>query len=91
MTIGLTTILTGDVQDLDKNAKERVEAIQGARMRKDDEMEVARTSIEKGVIFLDAYLGSLTKSGLNLKKYSANINQEQNGGGIIYKLILKKI
>jgi len=89
--ISLITHITELNQNLDEDAQKRVGTIKGALVRKNDEMEVAETSMTRGAVFLDAYLGLLTENGLNLKEYSTKVVQQpKSERKSTYKLILTK-
>ena len=90
MGIHLTTKITeSNIQDLDEDAKIRVETIKQVLIRKGDETEVARTKGKKGNILLDAYLESLSAYGLDLKSYRAKILYRGNDN--YYKLIIERL
>lgn len=90
MVTSLTTeIKSVNLTDFDEEAMRKVETIRYALVRKGDTMEVARTKMKDGSVFLDAYLGLLSENGLNLNFYHTRVSHPKDD--IYYKLILERI
>ena len=90
--ISLTTIINNpNMRDFDKAAKNDAKKIKGTLVRINDEMEIARTKIKNGSVFLDEYVGLLSENGIDLNIYCSNIFYMRDEKELYYKLMFKRI